>query len=130
MAIRTNLTRSDAYERSMVVHSVSYSVHLDLTGGDETFESTSTVTFGASPGAETFLDVGARAITSVTLNGEALPAAASSNVGRIELAGLKDHNTVVVQMTAEFQHTGVGLHHFRDPVDGRADLHTQFLSLI
>lgn len=126
MAIRTNLTRSDAYERSMVVHSVSYSVHLDLTGGDETFESTSTVTFGASPGAETFLDVGARAITSVTLNGEALPAAASSNVGRIELAGLKDHNTVVVQMTAEFQHTGVGLHHFRDPVDGRAYLHTQF----
>ena len=129
MAIRTNLSRSDAQHRARTVSAVEYRVHLDLTSGDETFGSTSTISFEATPGAETFLDVGARQVTSVTLNGQTLADTAvelAASLGRVELTGLEKQNTVVVDMVGEYQHTGVGMHHFRDPVDGRAYLHTQF----
>ena len=46
-----NLTRIEAQERKALVSVQSYDVTLDLTTGPETFGSTTTVRFTATPGA-------------------------------------------------------------------------------
>ena len=61
------------------------------------------------------------------LNGRTLPAAAFAN-GRIELDGLAADNRLEVHGTARYMRDGTGLHRFRDPVDGRHYLHSQFES--
>ena len=52
-----------------IVDVQSYEVALDLTRGAETFGSTTTVRFTATPGASTFIDAITRTVHSVTLNG-------------------------------------------------------------
>jgi aminopeptidase N len=61
------------------------------------------------------------------LNGRALPADAFEG-GRIQLEGLAEENRLEVAATARYMRDGTGLHRFRDPVDGRYYLHTQFES--
>jgi len=61
------------------------------------------------------------------LNGRALPASAFAE-GRIALDGLAAENRLEVHATARYMRDGTGLHRFRDPVDGRYYLHTQFES--
>ncbi len=68
-----NLTRDEAEERkSIVQYPNHYSVDLDLTQGDTTFVSTSTIQFGAKAGDSTFHDLIDDEVTSVTLIGESL----------------------------------------------------------
>ena len=68
-----NLTRVEAEERkSIVQYPIQYSVDLDLTQGDTTFVSTSTIQFGAKAGESTFLDLIADEVTAVTVNGESV----------------------------------------------------------
>ena len=53
----------------------SYQVELDLTGGEITFGSVTTVRFGcARPGASTFIDLTAPEVSDVMLNGRTLAA--------------------------------------------------------
>ena len=66
-----NLTRTEAAERKRHIEVQGYDVALDLTTGDETFGSTTTVTFTAEPGSSTFIDAFTRTVHSVTLNGDA-----------------------------------------------------------
>ena len=61
------------------------------------------------------------------LNGRALPTSAFAE-GRIALDGLAAENRLEVHATARYMRDGTGLHRFRDPVDGRYYLHTQFES--
>ena len=54
----TNLTREEAATRAALLDVTSYAIDLDLTTGDKTFESTTTITFTCrKPGAETFADL-------------------------------------------------------------------------
>src|SRR2546423_9145928 len=62
-----------------------------------------------------------------TLNGKSLPASAFDGA-RLRLDGLAAENRLEVDATAEYMHDGTGLHRFRDPVDGRHYLHSQFES--
>ena len=56
----SNLTRDEARERARLLDVESYRVELDLTGGDATFRSVTTVSFGCSrPGASTSIDLSA-----------------------------------------------------------------------
>lgn len=64
-----NLTRSEAQERASLIQVTDYDVTLDLTRGAETFLSTTTVRFTATPGASSFIDAITRTVHSVTLNG-------------------------------------------------------------
>ena len=121
-----NLTRVEAQERKAIVDVASYVVALDLTTGDETFASTTTVTFSAKAGASTFIDAFTRTVHSVTLNGQSLDPAVVSDGVRIQLAGLAEQNVLVVVADAEYTNTGEGLHRFVDPVDGEVYLYTQF----
>ncbi|KJL35260.1 MAG: aminopeptidase N [Microbacterium sp.] len=121
-----NLTRIEAQERRAIVDTTAYAVVLDLTTGPEVFRSTTTVTFTATAGASTFIDLIARTVHSVTLNGRALDAATVFADSRIQLDGLEAENTLVVDADALYTNTGEGLHRFVDPVDGEVYLYSQF----
>ena len=120
-----NLTRIEAQERRGVLDTQSYEVELDLTTGPEVFRSTSTVRFTATEGASTFIDLIARRVHSVTLNGRSIPASAFTD-SRIALDELALENELVVVADCEYTNTGEGLHRFVDPVDGEVYLYTQF----
>ena len=123
----TNLTRQEAIERrGVVVGTPDYRVSLDVTKGPETFDSTTVVTFEAVPGSSTFLDLTADEVRSVTLNGEALAVGEVYADSRIELAGLKEANTVTVTARGRYSKTGEGLQRTLDPADGNVYLYTQF----
>ena len=67
-----NLTRDEAVARAATVTTTSYDVVLDLTRGEQTFSSTTTVRFTAAPGASTFIDLIAPRIHRIVLNGREL----------------------------------------------------------
>jgi aminopeptidase N len=122
-----NLLRSEARDRAQLISDVDYRVHLDLRDS-ETFRSQTTVRFLAgAPGASTFLDLTAQAVESASLNGEPLAAGAfDPQTSRLTVEGLAAENELVVVARCAYEHTGVGLHRFVDPVDDAVYLHTQF----
>ncbi len=123
----TNLTREEAATRAALLDVTSYSIDLDLTTGDKTFASTTTLRFTCSePGAETFADLVGAIIHSITLNGEPVDEASSYQNSRIRLTNLQAENELVVHADCAYSHSGEGLHRFVDPVDGRVYLYTQF----
>jgi aminopeptidase N len=122
----TNLTREEATERAVIVSTETYDVQLDLTLDSEThFGSVTTITFGATPGASTFVDLVDGDISSITLNGADVDVSAYAD-HRIALADLAETNELVVTATLPYSHSGEGLHRFIDPSDQRVYLYTQF----
>ncbi len=123
-----NLTRAEAVERAACLAVLTYDVALDLTGDGDTFASSTTVRFDClTPGAGTFVDLDAAAVREITLNGRPVPLDAfDGEHSRIHLAGLEADNVLTVVADCEYQHTGVGLHRFDDPTDGKRYLATQF----
>lgn len=121
-----NLTRIEAQERRAVVDTHSYEVALDLTKGAEVFASRTVVRFSATAGADTFIDLIARDIREITLNGRAIDPATAFADSRIALTGLEAENELVVDADCLYTNTGEGLHRFVDPVDGEVYLYSQF----
>ena len=122
----TNLTRVEAEARAAIVSTETYTVELDLTTSEETFRSTSTVVFAATPGESTFIDLIAPSVLSITLNGEALDPETHFADSRIELPNLQAANTLTVVADCAYMNTGEGLHRFVDPEDGEVYLYSQF----
>jgi aminopeptidase N len=120
-----NLTRVEAQERSSLVSVESYDIRLDLTTGEKTFRSTTTVVFDATPGASTFIDALTTKVHAITLNGAELDDAVADGA-RIRLDDLAARNTLVVDADFAYTNTGEGLHRFVDPVDGEVYLYSQF----
>lgn len=120
-----NLTRTEASNRAETVQPHDYAVQLDLTKGDRVFLSTTTISFSAVPGAETFLDLVAQKVHSITLNGKPVAASAYED-NRIRLTGLAESNRVTVEADCLYMHTGEGLHSFVDPADGLRYCYSQF----
>jgi aminopeptidase N len=121
--IHNNLTRAEARKRAELITVHHYDVALDFTTGDETFGSTTTVTFGCrAPGSSTFIEFDG-AILAGELNGRPLPHLAGA---RLRLEDLAPENSLTVKGVASFSQDGAGISFFRDPVDGRAYLHSQF----
>ena len=120
-----NLTRIEAQERRAIVDTHSYEVALDLTKGDEVFGSRTVVRFSATEGADTFIDLIARDVLSITLNGRDVPVTEFAD-SRIALSGLERENELVVEADCLYTNTGEGLHRFVDPVDGEVYLYSQF----
>ncbi len=121
-----NLTRAEAAARSALISTESYAVALDLTTSETTFLSQTTVTFTASAGASSFIDLVAPKVDSITLNGEDLDPALVFADSRIALENLAEHNTLVVVAQCAYMNTGEGLHRFVDPVDQEVYLYSQF----
>jgi aminopeptidase N len=120
-----NLTRSEAQERRTLVDTASYEVALDLTTGPEVFRSRAVIRFAATEGASTFVDLIARTVHEITLNGRAIDPAAFAD-SRIALDGLAAENELIVDADCLYTNTGEGLHRFVDPVDGEVYLYSQF----
>ena len=122
----TNLTREEAATRAALLDVSSYSIDLDLTTGDTTFASTTTIRFTCTePGAETFADLVDATIHEITLNGVPVDLAAYRDQ-RIALTGLAADNELVVRADCRYSRTGEGLHRFVDPADDRVYLYSQF----
>ena len=113
----SNLTRNEARERARLLTVQSYQVDLDLTAGESTFGSATTVRFTCSnPGSDTFIDLTAPEITEIVLNGAAVDPGAFDG-HRIALTGLAESNELRVVADCAYSHTGEGLHRFTDPAD-------------
>ncbi|KDN82611.1 aminopeptidase N [Kitasatospora cheerisanensis] len=124
----TNLTREEARTRAALLHVEAYDVELDLSTAREggTFRSTTVVRFTATePGASTFIDLVAPAVSEIVLNGRALPPESFAD-SRIALPELAAENELRVVADCAYTNTGEGLHRFVDPADGETYLYTQF----
>ncbi|WP_310964243.1 aminopeptidase N [Nocardioides terrisoli] len=122
-----NLTRDEAHTRAQLLSVDSYTVELDLTTSETTFESTTTIAFGCrQPGASTFADLVEGEIHAITLNGTALDPTSVYADHRITLDGLAETNELVVRASMPYSHSGEGLHRFVDPVDDRVYTYSQF----
>ncbi|RSN09522.1 aminopeptidase N [Nonomuraea sp. WAC 01424] len=123
-----NLTRDEARERARLLKVESYEVALDLTEGDERFESVTTVRFtSTNPGASTFIDLHGANVRKVTLNGTDLNVSDyDAEKGRFPLPSLAESNELLIDADCSYMRTGEGLHRFVDPVDQKVYLHSQF----
>jgi aminopeptidase N len=102
----------------------SYQVELDLTGGDTTFSTVTTIRFRcASPGASTFADLTAPAVTEITLNASRVPVT-SFDGQRITLDGLAAANELRIVARCAYSRSAEGMHRFTDPVDGGIYMYT------
>ncbi|MEV0599828.1 aminopeptidase N [Streptomyces sp. NPDC050315] len=128
-----NLTRNEARERARLLAVDGYEVALDLRSAvaegvaARTFRSVTTIRFRcAEPGADSFADLVAPSVTSVTLNGRELDPAVVFDGARIALPDLAAENVLVVDAQCAYSRTGEGLHRFVDPEDGEVYLYTQY----
>ncbi|MER6831427.1 aminopeptidase N [Streptosporangium sp. NPDC000563] len=123
-----NLTRDEARERARLLSVQSYAVELDLTEGEERFESVTTVRFTSTrPGAETFVDLAGAKVRTAVLNGVELDVSGYDlETGRLPLPGLAETNELRVDADCSYSRTGEGLHRFVDPVDKSVYLYSQF----
>ncbi|MFF5345765.1 aminopeptidase N [Streptomyces althioticus] len=130
-----NLTRDEARERAALLSVDGYEVSLDLRSavgahegdGPRTFRSVTTVRFRcAEPGASSFADLIAPAVTAVSLNGRDLDPGQVFDGSRILLEDLAAENELVVDAQCAYSRTGEGMHRFVDPEDGEVYLYTQY----
>ncbi|MEV0409393.1 aminopeptidase N [Streptomyces sp. NPDC050448] len=119
------LTRNEAQLRAQLLDVHHYAVTLDLTGGDETFESTTVIRFTTRTAADTFVELKPDELHSAELDGSPLdPAALADN--RLPLTGLGEGpHELRIATRMRYSRTGEGLHRFTDPADGEAYVYTQ-----
>ncbi|HEU5356682.1 MAG TPA: aminopeptidase N [Actinocrinis sp.] len=120
-----SLTQEEARDRAALIAVERYEIDVDFTDlptGDQV-SCVSTVTFSCrTPGASTFVDCGAQ-VTEATLNGRPLEQPVE---GRIQLAALSEHNSLVVRTTQADTANGPGVHKAVDPADGEVYVWTSF----
>ena len=129
--VAPNLTRETAAQRSAILTVENYLIELDLTDGkdapgEETFSSKTTVTFTATAGASSFIDIVAARVHSAVLNGTALDVSGYDESTGISLPDLAADNELVIEADCIYSHTGEGLHRFVDPTDDAVYLYSQF----
>ncbi|MEU9595170.1 aminopeptidase N [Streptomyces sp. NPDC048193] len=122
------LTRDEAQTRAQLLDVHHYAIDLDLTGGDETFESRTVVRFTVRAGTgttDTFVEVKPAELRSVTLDGHPLdPDGLDEN--RLPLKNLTPgEHELRVDAAMRYSRTGEGMHRFTDPTDDETYVYTQ-----
>ena len=112
-----SLQRDEAVARFELLTLTGYDVTLDLRG-EATFASRTVIDL-VSRGGDTFLDLKAVAVESVTLDGVPLNLDGWAE-GRFPLSLPAGEHRVEVAATMAFRNDGEGLHRAVDPADGRA----------
>ncbi|MFC9848110.1 aminopeptidase N [Streptomyces sp. NPDC060223] len=119
------LTRDEAQTRAKLLDVHHYGIDLDLTGGDETFDSRTVIRFTARADADTFVELKPAELRSVTLDGQPL-APETLDENRLPLKGLTaGEHELRVDAAMRYSRTGEGMHRFTDPTDGETYLYTQ-----
>ncbi|MEV0846773.1 aminopeptidase N [Streptomyces sp. NPDC049954] len=119
------LTREEARARTALLDVHHYQVDLDLTHGEETFDSRTTVRFTTRTDGDTFLELKPATLHSLSLDGTPLdPALLADN--RYPLTGLgAGAHEITVHAAMRYSRTGEGMHRFTDPTDGESYVYTQ-----
>lgn len=119
------LTRDEAQTRAQLLDVHRYTIELDLTTGDETFDSRTVIAFTARTGADTFVEVKPAELRSVTLDGRPLdPETLDGNRLPLKDLAAGDHE-LRIDAAMRYSRTGEGMHRFTDPTDGETYLYTQ-----
>jgi aminopeptidase N len=93
----SNLTQSEARERSRLVEGLSYFIEWDLTGDEARHPFQAQVEFTSSePGAATFIDLEVAEVAEMIWNGAPLPGSAYDGQ-RIALPLLSSRNSLLVR---------------------------------
>ncbi|MFI8217005.1 aminopeptidase N [Streptomyces sp. NPDC085932] len=119
------LTRDEAQTRAGLLDVHRYTIDLDLTGGDETFDSHTLIAFSARTDGDTFVEIKPAELRSVTLDGQPLdPESLDGN--RLPLKNLTaGEHELRVHAAMRYSRTGEGMHRFTDPTDGETYVYTQ-----
>ncbi|MFJ2156116.1 aminopeptidase N [Streptomyces sp. NPDC087856] len=119
------LTRDEAQTRARLLDVHRYTIELDLTTGEDTFDSRTVIAFTARADADTFVELKPAELRSVTLDGRPLdPGELVEN--RLPLPGLTaGEHELRVDASMRYSRTGEGMHRFTDPTDGETYLYTQ-----
>ena len=123
---RENLTLDEARQRARHIDDVSTRVHLNLDQGPLVFASDTDLAFTSLTAGGSFVDLTARSVELVELDGEPLESS-YVEATRIRLPELAPGRHLLrVVATMDYRHEGKGLHRFVDPSDERVYLHSQF----
>jgi aminopeptidase N len=114
-----NLTVDEARHRAASLRVERYQIDLNLDTGDETFDSTSRISFESLDGRPTFFEITASQLHSVELDGQSLDTA-SLAASRFPLDLTAGSHVLTVHATMAYSHDGEGLHRSVDPEDGAA----------
>lgn len=124
-----NLTRDEARRRADAIENVAYEIQLEFTKGAAGYAGRCAIAFDCRrTDAELFLDFAGRSVESIELNGQPVqPGAYSGPRILLPAEHLKPGaNRAVVTYACDYDVESVGLHHFKDPVDGREYTYTDF----
>lgn len=128
----TNLTRIEAEARADMIGDVNYDITIDITVSDVTFPSKTVVTFDVTKAGDTFIDLIATELESVTLDGADITQECLTDGNYLPVTGLPLRDLSVgehileVVATCKYSNTGQGLHRFVDPEDEEVYFYTQF----
>ncbi|MFE9018181.1 aminopeptidase N [Streptomyces sp. NPDC007808] len=122
------LTRDEAQIRARLLDVHRYTIELDLTTGDETFDSRTVIQFtkrADQADTDTFVEIKPAELRSVTLDGQPLdPQTLDEN--RLPLKNLTPgEHELRVDAAMRYSRTGEGMHRFTDPSDGETYVYTQ-----
>ncbi|MBN0043960.1 aminopeptidase N [Streptomyces actuosus] len=125
MSCMSVLTRDEAHSRARLLDVHRYTVELDLTTGDDTFDSRTAIRFTARADADTFVEIKPTELHSATLDGQPLdPESLDGN--RLPLKNLTaGTHELHLHATMRYSRTGEGMHRFTDPTDGETYAYTQ-----
>ncbi|MDX2558237.1 aminopeptidase N [Streptomyces sp. TX20-6-3] len=118
------LTRDEAQTRAQLLDVQHYTVDLDLTTGDETFESTSLIRFTARTAGDTFVELKPETLHSALLDDEPLDVTTLDG-NRLPLRLTEGEHVLRISTTMRYSRTGEGMHRFADPSDGESYVYTQ-----
>ncbi|WP_282689263.1 MULTISPECIES: aminopeptidase N [unclassified Streptomyces] len=119
------LTRDEAQTRAQILDVERYTIALDLTTGEETFDSATAIRFTARTAGDTFVEVQPATLRSISLDGQPLDPALLDG-SRYPLPGLTaGPHELRVDAAMHYSRTGEGMHRFTDPTDGETYLYTQ-----
>ncbi|WP_307716016.1 aminopeptidase N [Streptomyces sp. V4I23] len=119
------LTRDEAQTRAQLIDVHRYTIDLDLTTGEETFDSRTVIHFTARAAGDTFVELKPAQLRSLTLDGQPLdPAALDGNRYALTALTAGDHE-LRVDASMRYSRTGEGMHRFTDPTDGERYVYTQ-----
>ncbi|MET8826782.1 aminopeptidase N [Streptomyces sp. NPDC004610] len=119
------LTRDEAQTRATLLDVQRYAIDLDLTTGDETFDSRTVIHFSARTDADTFVELKPAQLRSATLDGHPLdPETLDGN--RLPLKHLTaGEHELRIDAAMRYSRTGEGMHRFTDPSDDETYVYTQ-----
>ncbi|MGW2743426.1 aminopeptidase N [Streptomyces sp. NPDC001450] len=119
------ITRDEAQLRAQFLDVHRYSIELDLTTGDETFDSRTVIRFSARTDGDTFVELKPVELRAVTLDGQPLDPESFQDE-RLPLKNLTaGEHELRVDAVMRYSRTGEGMHRFTDPTDGETYVYTQ-----